>query len=581
VNAFDYGVLLLAIFGIAAYGTWKTRGRHSLDTYLKGAGDTRWVVIGLSVMATQASAVTFLSTPGQGYQSGLGFVQFYFGMPLALIIISAVFLPIYRRLNVITAYEYLGQRFDKRTRLLGAAVFLVQRALGAGLTIYAPAIVLSKILGWSLSATILCSGLVVVAYTASGGSDAVNVTQKYQIMVIFAAMIAAFVIIFLRLPKGLTVSDTLTIAGGMHKLQGVDFSVNPGKRYTFWSGVIAATFHMLAYFGTDQSQVQRYLSGASLRESRLGLMFNAVFKIPMQFFILMLGVLLFVAYQFERPPVYFDQVAWHERAVQGQAGVMQNIETKFTDAFGAKREKLEQWMSARHAGDKAAENSARAAVAQAQEQVEAVRKEARLAVDPRDKKNDTDYIFITFIMDHFPHGVIGLLIASFFAAALSAKAAELNALGSSTTVDFYRHLMKPNATDAHYLSASRWFTVMWGMISIAFALCLSLAENLVQAVNIVGALFYPVMLSLFVVGFFMRRISGIAVFWSALAAQALVLLLFFTVPDNRLSYLWYNLIGLATCILLSLAIQGVLGPGAQSRLAVADSRLSAANEDSK
>ncbi len=581
MNALDYGVLLLAILGIAAYGTWKTRGRQSLDTYLKGAGDTRWVVIGLSVMATQASAVTFLSTPGQGYQSGLGFVQFYFGMPLALIIISAVFLPIYRRLNVITAYEYLGQRFDTRTRLLGAAVFLVQRALGAGLTIYAPAIVLSKILGWSLSATILCSGLVVVVYTASGGSDAVNVTQKYQISVIFAAMVAALVIIFLRLPKGLTLSDTLTIAGGMHKLEGVDFSVNPGKRYTIWSGIIAATFHMLAYFGTDQSQVQRYLSGASLRESRLGLMFNAVFKIPMQFFILMLGVLLFVAYQFERPPVYFDQVAWHERAARGQGSLMQGIETKFAEAHNDKRERLEQWMAARHTGDRVAESAARTAVAQAQEQIEAIRREARLAVDPRDKKNDTDYVFITFIMDHFPHGVIGLLIASFFAAALSAKAAELNALGSSTTVDFYRHLMKPGATDAHYLAASRGFTVMWGLISIAFALCLSLAENLVQAVNIVGALFYPVMLSLFVVGFFLRRIGGVAVFWSALAAQALVLILFFTVPDNRLSYLWYNLIGCLTCILLSFVLQRMLGPGVQKQKVFAESPLSAVKEEPK
>src|SRR5215472_8293939 len=270
VNALDYGVLFLAILGIAAYGTWKTRGRHSFATYLKGAGDTHWFVIGLSVMATQASAVTFLSTPGQGFQGGLGFVQIYFGMPLALIIIAAFFLPIYRKLNVITAYEYLGQRFDMKTRLLGAAVFLLQRAFGAGLTIYAPAIVLSKVFGWPLNITIIASGLVVIIYTASGGSDAVNATQKYQIGVIFAGMAAALVLLLARLPAGLTLSDTLTIAGGMHKLEAVNFSANPGNRYTFWSGIIAATFHMLAYFGTDQSQVQRYIGGASLRESRLG-----------------------------------------------------------------------------------------------------------------------------------------------------------------------------------------------------------------------------------------------------------------------------------------------------------------------
>ncbi len=559
MNALDYVVLLVTILGIAAYGTWCTRGRHTWNTYLKGAGDARWFVIGLSVMATQASAVTFLSTPGQGFQGGLGFVQFYFGMPIALIIIAAVFLPIYRRLKVITAYEYLGQRFDPRTRLLGAAVFLVQRALGAGLTIYAPAIVLSKVMGWSLSATILCSGIVVIVYTATGGSDAVNVTQKYQIGVIFAGMIAAFIILLAKLPAGLTVSDTLTIAGGLHKLEAVNFSVDPGKRYTFWSGVIAATFHMLAYFGTDQSQVQRYLSGSSLRESRLGLMFNAVFKIPMQFFILTIGVLLFVVYQFERPPVYFDQVAWHERAAEGHADELRDIEAKFSAAHREEQDRLQDWVRARHGGDRVSESAARAAATLAHDRVESVRKEARLAVDPRDKRNDTDYIFITFIVDHFPHGIVGLLVATFFAAALSAKAAELNALGSATTVDFYRFVIKPNAPDAHYLAASKIFTVFWGGVSIAFALCLSLAENLIQAVNIVGALFYPVMLSLFIVGFFLRNIGGTAVFWGALTAQVVVLVLFAFVPDNRLSYLWYNVIGCLVCVLVSSIIQKALG----------------------
>jgi len=319
VNGLDYAILLITVLGIAAYGTWQTRGRHTFKTYLKGSGNTPWFVIGISVMATQASAVTFLSTPGQGYVGGLGFVQFYFGMPIALIIIAAVFLPIYRKLNVITAYEYLGQRFDLKTRLLGAAVFLLQRALGAGLTIYAPAIVLSKVLNWPLTATIIGSGIVVVIYTAVGGSDAVNATQKYQIGVIFAGMIAAFILLVINLPSELTFSDTLALAGKLHKLEAVNFSTNPGLRYTFWSGLIAATFHMLAYFGTDQSQVQRYIGGASLRESRLGLMFNAVCKIPMQFFILSIGVLLFVTYQFEKPPVYFDQVAWGEHAAHKDA----------------------------------------------------------------------------------------------------------------------------------------------------------------------------------------------------------------------------------------------------------------------
>ncbi len=555
MNGLDYAILLITVVGIAAYGTWQTRGRHTFKTFLKGSGDTPWFVIGISVMATQASAVTFLSTPGQGYQGGLGFVQVYFGMPIALIIIAAVFLPIYRKLNVITAYEYLGQRFDLKTRLLGAAVFLLQRAIGAGLTIYAPAIVLSKVLNWPLNATIIGSGLVVIIYTATGGSDAVNATQKYQIGVIFAGMIAAFVLLLVKLPPGLTLSDTLTIAGGMHKLEAVNFSTSLGQRYTFWSGMIAATFHMLAYFGTDQSQVQRYIGGASLRESRLGLMFNAVCKIPMQFFILAIGVLLFVTYQFEKPPVYFDQVAWNERVAQGGAVSAREIEAKFNEAHQLEQQRLQAWVDARHSGDRAAESAAREAALQGHDAVEKIRTEARLAVDPHDKKNDTDYIFITYILDHFPHGLIGLLVATFFAAALSAKAAELNALGSATIVDFYKPVLKPNASDQHYLTASKAFTIFWGLVSISFALCLSMAENLIQAVNIVGSLFYPVMLSLFVVGFFIRGIRGTAVFWGGLTAQAVVLVLFFTVPGDVLSYLWYNVIGCATCVCVSAVIQ--------------------------
>lgn len=555
MNGLDYAILLITVLGIAAYGTWQTRGRHTFKTYLKGSGNTPWFVIGISVMATQASAVTFLSTPGQGYVGGLGFVQFYFGMPIALIIIAAVFLPIYRKLNVITAYEYLGQRFDLKTRLLGASVFLLQRALGAGLTIYAPAIVLSKVLNWPLHLTIIGSGIVVIIYTATGGSDAVNATQKYQIGVIFAGMIAAFVLLAVNLPTELTLSDTLTLAGKLHKLEAVNFSTNPGLRYTFWSGLIAATFHMLAYFGTDQSQVQRYIGGASLRESRLGLMFNAVFKIPMQFFILAIGVLLFVTYQFEKPPVYFDQVAWSEQAAQKDASAIHAIDAKFTAAHDLERQKLSLWMQARHSGNRAAEASALSEVMSAHNEVEAVRKEARLAIDPHDKRNDTDYIFITYILDHFPHGLIGLLVATFFAAALSAKAAELNALGSATIVDFYKPVLKPNAPEQHYLTASKAFTIFWGCVSITFALCLSMAENLIQAVNIVGALFYPVMLSLFVVGFFIRGIRGTAVFWGGLVAQVVVLVLFFTVPDSRLSYLWYNVIGCITCICVSAIIQ--------------------------
>ena len=552
MNALDYAVLLGTIVGIAAYGMWCARHQQTLNSFLRGEGGTRWFSIGLSVMATQASAVTFLSTPGQGFESGLGFVQIYFGMPIALIIIAIVFVPIYRRLNVYTAYEYLGRRFDKKTRLLGTAIFLLQRGLGAGITLYAPAIVLSTVMGWRLDATILCSGIVVIAYTAMGGSDAVNVTQKQQVLVIFVGMIAAAAVLWSKLPAGLTVTDTLALAGGMHRLQAVDYSFDPRNRYTFWSGTLGATFLMLAYFGTDQSQVQRYLSGASLRESRLGLMFNAVFKIPMQFFILLLGVLMFVFYQFELPPVYFNHVAWEHQAEHGDREALDALESKFNSAFEEQRHSLQDWIDARHVQDAPREAAAQSAAVAAQERLTSIRQQAAQVVDPRHKTSDADYVFISFILDHLPHGLIGLLIAAFFAAALSAKAAELNALASTTTIDVYRHIVRPAASDEHCFRASQTFTVMWGIVSITFALSAALAENLIQAVNIIGSIFYPVMLGLFMVGFFLPWVSAPAVFWGALTTQLLIIAAFFSLD---IGYLWYNLIGSVLCMALSAALQ--------------------------
>ena len=559
MNALDYLVLLGVLVGIAAYGMWRTRGHHNLRSYLKGSRETRWFTIGLSVMATQASAITFLSTPGQGYESGLGFVQNYFGAPLALIIIAVVFLPIYRRLNVYTAYEFLGKRFDAKTRLLGAGLFLLQRGLGAGITIYAPAIVLSTVMGWRLDLTIVSTGLLVVFYTVTGGSDAVNLTQKYQIGVIFIGMVTAFFVLLARLPAGLTFSDALTVAGGFHKLEAVDFSLNPDRRYTIWTGVLGGMFLALSYFGTDQSQVQRYLTGASLRESRLGLMFNAIFKIPMQFCILLLGALVFVFYQFERPPVYFNQAAWHYQAEHGSGDKLRALESDFTSAHADKEKQIQSWIAARHAGNKAAAETARTAALAAQQRTETARTETKAvlrAADPKTSTNDSDYVFITFILAHLPHGVIGLLVAVFFAASFSSKAGELNALGSTTVVDIYRHVVKRDATDAHYVTASKWFTALWGFVAIGFALFAHLAENLIQATNIVGSIFYGVVLGMFLVAFFLKKISGTAVFWAALAAQAMVFVFYFTLS---ISYLWYNVIGCAACMLFSFVLQAVLG----------------------
>jgi Na+/proline symporter len=561
VNALDYAVLLATLLGIAAYGTWRTRGRRDLGEYLRGSGRTPWIVIGLSVMATQASAITFLSTPGQGYVDGLGFVQNYFGAPFALILVSAFFLPLYRRLNVYTAYEFLGRRFDSKTRLLGAALFLLQRGLGAGITIYAPAIVLSTVLGWPLDATIVASGLLVTIYTVAGGSDAVNLTQKYQFGMIFVGMAAAFAVLVGRLPHGLGLGGALSIAGGFHKLQGVDFSLDPRRRYTFWSGALGGMFLALSYFGTDQSQVQRYLCGGSLREGRLGLMFNAVAKIPMQFLILLLGALLFVFYQFEAPPVHFDQAAWSRREAADPGGPWRRFEADFSAAHADERRALEGWMAARSRGDDAAEKAARAAAAAAEARASRIRSSAVAALhaaDARAPANDADYIFIDFILGYLPHGLVGLLVAAFFAAALSSKSAELSALGSTTTIDFYRHLVRRDAGDAHCVSASKWFTALWGLAAIGFALSFRLAENLIQAVNILGSVFYGVVLGIFLVAFFLRRIGGTAVFWAALAAQAMVFVLYATLS---ISYLWYNLIGCAACIGLAAALQAALGAG--------------------
>jgi Na+/proline symporter len=559
MTALDYLVLLGTIVGISIYGMWRTRGRQNLNSYLKGDKETGWGTIGLSVMATQASAITFLSTPGQAYESGLAFVQNYFGVPLALIIIAAVFLPIYRKLNVYTAYEYLGRRFDSKTRLLGAGLFMLQRGLAAGITIYAPAIILSTVLGWPLDLTIIGSGAIVILYTVSGGSEAVNVTQKYQMAVILLGMIAAFVVLIMKMPAGLGFTDMLRVAGGMGKLNAVDFSTNPDKRYTFWTGMLGGTFLSLSYFGTDQSQVQRYLSGASLRESRLGLMFNAVLKIPMQFFILLLGALVFVFYQFEKPPVFFNQTVWQAQANGANGAKLLSLKKDFATVHAEKKKEIESWLAAKHSGDSAAELKARTEVMSAQKRSDELRAETRktlLAADPQAQGNDADYVFITFVLDYLPHGIIGLLIAVIFAAGLSSSSSELNALGSTTAVDFYKHVLRKGASDAHYVAASKWFTALWGVIAVSAAIFANLVENLIQAVNILGSIFYGVMLGIFLVAFFLKRVGGSAIFFAAIAAQLLVIAGYFTLT---ISYLWYNFIGCAACVLFSVLLQGFFG----------------------
>jgi SSS family transporter len=563
MNALDWIILLGTMIGIAAYGVWRTRDVHSLNTYLKGNQSAGWGTIGISVMATQASAITFLSIPGQGFESGIGFVQNYFGLPLALIIVCAVFLPIYRRLGVYTAYEFLGRRFDAKTRLLTAGLFLVQRGLAAGVTIYAPAIILSTVLGWRLDLTIVCTGLLVIIYTVIGGSAAVNLTQKWQMAVIFGGMVTAFFVLLAKLPPGLGFGGAAHLAGAMGKLQAVDFSLNPDRRYTFWTGMLGGTFLMLSYFGTDQSQVQRYIGGAALREGRLGLMFNALLKIPMQFSILLLGALVFVFYQFEQPPVFFNQPEWRQQEQGADAAKFHALDEKFTAAFTDKQAKIRAWLDARAAHDTAAESAARAAMIDSESRAETVRADAKTALttaDPRAKTTDSDYVFITFILNYLPHGAIGLLVAVMVAAALGSKAGELNALGTTTTIDFWRQFRPLAAHDeARNIRVAKWFTAIWGLFAIGFALYAGFTENLIQAINILGSIFYGVVLGIFLVAFFLKRVGGTAVFWSAVITQSLIFVLFFFFRE-RVAYLWYNLIGCAGCVLLSLTLHAVLGP---------------------
>lgn len=554
MTTLDWIVLLGTMLGIAGYGTWRTRRTSQLDTYLKGSSESGWFTIGVSVAATQASAITFLSIPGQGFESGIGFVQNYFGLPLALILVCAVFLPIYRRLGVYTAYEYLGRRFDAKTRLLGAGLFLLQRGLASGVTIYAPAIILSTVLGWRVDYTIVGTGLLVIIYTVTGGSAAVSLTQKWQMGVIFAGMATAFVLLLLRLPPG-----ALDLAGAMGRLEAVDFSLDPDRRYTLWSGLLGGFFLSLSYFGTDQSQVQRYIGGGGLREGRLGLVFNALLKIPMQFLILLLGALVFVFYTFERAPVFFNQAEWRQRVAGPDGARFRAIEERHDAVHAERRAAARAWLDARDGGDARVAADARASMLAAQKQVDAVRREAKAALtaaDPRVKTKDSDYVFITFVLTQLPSGLVGLLVAVMFAAALGSKAGELNALGTTTTIDLWRQFRPLAAADeARNVRTAKWFTALWGLFAIAFALFASFSENLIEAINILGSLFYGVVLGIFLVAFFARKVGGTAVFAAALVAQALVIGLY---ASLSISYLWYNLIGCAACVLLALLLQALL-----------------------
>jgi SSS family solute:Na+ symporter len=564
VNRLDYLVLIATILAIPLYGLWRTRGSPSLGQYLKGDASIRWATIGLSVLATQAGPITFLSMPGQAYESGIGFIQNYFGQPLALVVVCAIFVPIYQRLKVYTAYQYLGQRFDRKTQLLGAFLFLVQRGIAAGITIYAPAIVLSAMLGWRLNLTIWLAGGLVIIYTVIGGTKIVSITQRNQMIVILVGMAIAFAVAVYRLSPDLSFHNTLSVAGKMGKLEAVNFSVDPQKRYTFWSGLIGGFFLALSYFGADQSQVQRYLAGGSLKESRLGLLFNAVVKVPMQFFILLLGAIVFMFYQFEKPPVYFNQPAYQRAVENGAAHQLTELQKQFDEVFAQKREAIRALSTASTSERDAAMNKVRNLDAEAhvlRDRTKTVLVQA--GVDPKSK--ESDYVFITFILQQMPHGIVGLLIAVILCATMSATAAALNALGATTAVDFYRPLIRPHASNHHYVLAAKVLTAAWGLVAIAIASFASLVENLIEAGNILGSVFYGSILGLFLAAFFIRQVTGSAVFFAAIIAQMLVFILFAT---TNIGYLWYNFIGCAAVLILAPILQATLFRSAEASAGV-------------
>ncbi len=554
---------------IVAYGTWKTRKNANLQDYLRGGNEMKWTTIGLSVMATQASAITFISTPGQAYESGMGFVQNYFGLPIALIIVSAVFIPIYYKLKVFTAYEYLESRFGVSSRLLAAFLFLVQRGLAAGITIYAPAIILSSALGWNLSLTILLIGILVIIYTVSGGTKAVSLTQKWQMGVIMSGMFTAFFIIIHQLPEYVSFGDAISVAGIMGKLDVIDFSIDMDKRYTFWTGITGGTFLALSYFGTDQSQVQRYLSGSSVYESRMGLMFNAIMKVPMQFFILFVGVMVFVFFQYQEHPVLFNENATAKVYQTEYADDMKAIEADYSTVYNRKREALklvvDNYENTNY--DQETLNYAIETVKSNETEALVIRDKAKALVTkavPDNNSKDSDYVFLSFIMNYLPIGLVGLLLAVIFSAAMSSTSGELNALATTTTIDFYKRLNSKDHSEKHYLRASKMLTAAWGIVAILFALFAHLVENLIEAVNILGSIFYGVILGIFLIAFFFKQIKGKGTFIGALIAQTIVIILFFFGQKigsyimgyevQEIAYLWYNVIGCGLVILFAAII---------------------------
>lgn len=558
MQLFDWIILVVTLLFIVIYGAWKSHGSRNVQDYILGSNETPWHVVGLSVMATQASAITFLSTPGQAYHDGMGFVQFYFGLPIAMVVVCVTFIPIYHKYKVYTAYEYLGKRFDLRTRSLAAFLFLLQRGLGTGLTIYAPAIILSGLLGWNINYLNIFIGVLVIIYTVTGGTKAVNVTQKQQMFIILSGMLITFFWILYYLPNDMTFSNAMHIAGANDKMNIVNFSLDPEEKYTFWSGITGGFFLALAYFGTDQSQVGRYLSGKSVTESQMGLLMNGLLKVPMQFFILLTGVLVFVFFQFNPVPLNFNpnnKISVENSPYKKEYHLLE----KKLDLISEDKkvinllyiEQLNQDY------DNPILRKEMIALSNKEKDLRDRAKEIISKADIHSETNDKDYVFFHFILNYLPKGLIGLLLAVIISAAMSSTASGLNALASTTTIDIYKRNVQKEKSDKHYLNASKLFTLFWGIIAILFACIGTLFENLIQLVNIIGSIFYGTVLGIFLVGIYSKKVQSNAIFYSAVFSQITIFIIYYFAiyiypsGQEKLGYLWLNFIGALLTIIVA------------------------------
>ncbi len=554
LSTLDWIVLIFTVSFIVGYGIWKTRGHKDIQSYLLGGNEAKWWTVGLSVMATQASAITFLSTPGQAYNDGMEFAQFYMMLPVAMIIICITFIPLFYKMKVYTAYEFLEGRFDLKTRSLTSFLFLIQRGLATGITIYAPAIVISSVMGWQLGITTLATGVIAIAYTVSGGTKAVHITHKHQMVVILLSLFVIFFILLNNVTEQYSFSENLLIAKANEKLNVLDFSFDWNDRYNIWSAM-AALFLFLSYFGTDQSQVQRYISGRSIAESRLGLIMNGILKLPLQFFILFLGVMVFLFYQTNRPPIFFNDKALSEVRASANAAQLKSFENTYEALLDEKTQANNTLIQAKRTGNDSQLASSKIQIQNIKEREMNLRgdvKDLIRATNPKLETNDKDYVFISYILKYLPNGLIGLLLAVIFFAAMSSTSSELNALASTTTVDIYRRLIKKDGSDAHYLKASRMWTLFWGIVAIGFASSGKLYENLIQYVNIIGSIFYGTILGIFLVAFYFKKIKGNAVFIAGLITQAMIVTIYFM---DVLPYLWLNVIGALGVIIIAHLIQ--------------------------